>query len=223
MSFFNVSIVYIRSACSLLHLRDFWQKCNWISACSKIFYHERFSVSQFSLTDIIKVITLTNFTLPTFRNWVHKSNTSKPPFSFEISSSFLHKSFNCNSRLYFITPWIDVLYMMSFIQKCGFNEASNLFEFVLLNENALLYYSAAHFNLVSSDYKVWSTVFLRSWLSLSSWRNCPAFMEFESSLPYSEMFSISVYPSPDKYCEYFHTCFYKIFLDTVIPPKLITH
>jgi len=47
-------------------------------------------------------------------------------------------------------------------------------------------------------------------------------MELECSLPYSEKFSIRVYPAPDKYCERHHTCFFKIYLNTVMPPKMIT-
>jgi hypothetical protein len=111
LSFFNASTVYIRSACALLTLPDFWHKWNWISVCSKIFYHDNLSVSQFSLTDNINVITLRNFKLSSFKNWVHKNNTSMPSFSFQISSSFLHKSINSNSRLHFITAWMKVLHM----------------------------------------------------------------------------------------------------------------
>ena len=70
-----------------------------------------------------------------------------------------------------------------------------------------MYYSAAYVNLINSDYKLWSTIYLRSWLSLSSSGTCPAFMELECSLPYSEKFSIGVYPAPDKSCEHHHTCF----------------
>jgi len=132
MSFFNASTVYIRSACSLLPLPDFWQKCNWISACSKIFYHDSLSVSQFALTDNIKVITLRNFKLSSFRNWVHKNNTSMPSFSFQISSSFLHKSINCNNRLHFITAWMEVLHMKSFIPNMILIKPP-LFDYGLLN------------------------------------------------------------------------------------------
>jgi len=114
MPFFNASTVCIRSACSLLTLPDFRQKCNWISACSKIFYQDSLSVSQFSLTDNIEVITLRNFKLFSFRNWIHK-NISVPFFFFQISSSFLHKSINCNNILHFITWWIVMLYIKSFI------------------------------------------------------------------------------------------------------------
>jgi hypothetical protein len=48
------------------------------------------------------------------RNWVHKNNTSMPSLSFQISSSFLHKSINCNNKLHFITAWMEVLHMKSF-------------------------------------------------------------------------------------------------------------
>ena len=85
-----------------------------------------------------------------------------------------------------------------------------------------MYYSAAYVNIINSDYKLWSTVFLRSWLSLSSSGTFTAFMEFESSLLYLENFSICVYPAPDKSCEHLHTCFFKISLNTVMPPKMIT-
>jgi len=44
-------------------------------------------------------------------------------------------------------------------------------------------------------------------------------MEFESSLQYSEKFSIGVYPAPDKSCENLHTYFFKIYLNTVMPPQ----
>jgi hypothetical protein len=40
-----------------------------------------------------------------------------PSFSFQISFSFLHKSINCNNRFHFITAWIKVLHMKSFIPK----------------------------------------------------------------------------------------------------------
>ena len=35
-----------------------------------------------------------------------------------------------------------------------------------------MYYIAAYVNLINSDYKLWSTAFLRSWLSLSSSGTC---------------------------------------------------
>ena len=105
--------------------------------------------------------------------------------------------------------------------KYGFNWASTRFDCGLLNWNASMYYGAAYVNLINSEYKLWSTIFLRSSLSLSSSGNFSGFMEFECSLLYSEKFSIGVYPAPHKSCEHLHTCFFKIFFYSVMPPKII--
>lgn len=50
-----------------------------------------------------RVITSRNFKVSSFRNWVHRNNTSMPSFSLQIASSFLCNSINCNNELHTIT------------------------------------------------------------------------------------------------------------------------